>query len=248
MEKRYKMHYLAVVVVLILLSSCSSMYLPNVPATPMLRNQGEVFVAGHVNPKGQLSGSAAVAMTDHVAILGSGSFVDHGMKSNEHLKQWLAEGAIGYYTKVGQQKKRTFELYAGYGIGNSLQEDKRASTQGFEAVETREMDFNKIFLQVNYTSTRDRKINFLDKERELSYGTTIRINRIAMDSFQLNGADAAEEENFLIEPVFYTRLQLNKGLHLQYSSGFNIGFKNNEYLKAGNSILTLGLVYNFGRK
>ena len=248
MEKFRIQYYLAVLVILGCLSSCSSLYLPNVPATPMLRDQGEVFVAGHINPKGQLSGSAAVAITDHIAVLGNGSFVDHGLKSNEHLKQWLAEGALGYFTKVGQQKRRTFELYAGYGIGHALQEDKRATTQGFEAVESREMDFNKIFLQVNYSSTRDRKVNVFDKERELSYGTTIRVSRIAMDNFQLDGVDAPKEENFLVEPVFYTRLQLNKGLHLQYSSGFNIGLNNNEYLKAGNSILTLGLIYNFGRK
>lgn len=230
------------------LSSCSSMYLPNVPATPMFNNQGEVYLAAHINPKGHLSGSAAVALTDHVAVLASGSYIDHGFKSNKYMKQWLTEGAIGYFTKVGQQNRRTIELYTGYGIGYSMQDDKRATTKGFEAVETRQMDFNKLFLQVNYSSTRDRKVNLLNKERELSYGTTIRASRIAMDQFLLNGEEAANEEVFLIEPVFYTRLQLNKGLHLQYSSGFNIGLNNKDYLKAGNSILTLGVVYSLGKK
>lgn len=222
--------------------------MPNVPATPMLREQGEGYLAGHINPKGHLSGSAAIAATDRIAILGSGSYVDHGFHSNEHLKQWLAEGAVGYFTKIGREKRQVFEVYGGYGLGHTLQVDKRATTQGYEAVESREMDFNKIFVQVNYSSTRNRKISLLGDQRELSYGTAIRASRIAMASFQLDNVDSPKEKNILIEPVFYTRLQLINGLQLQYTSGFNIGLNRNEYLKAGNSVFTLGLVYNFGKK
>lgn len=241
-------YYLAGLVMLFFFSGCSSIYMPNVPATPMLREQGEVYVAGHVNPKGNLSGSVAVAATDKIAVLGNASYVDQGVHSNEYMKQWLAEGALGYYTKIGKQKRQVFELYGGYGIGHALQEDKRATTQGYEAIETREMDFNKIFLQVNYSSTRDRRVNLFGEKLDLSYGTAIRISRIAMDSFQLDYKAYPKEENVFVEPVFYTRLQLINGLQLQYTSGFNIGLQRNEFLKAGNSVFTLGLVYNFGRK
>lgn len=232
----------------ILLFSCSSIYMPNVPATPMLRNKGEGYVAAHVNTKANMSGSFAVAATDHLAILGNGSYVDHGYKSNNYFKQWLAEGAVGYFTKIGKSQRQVLEIYAGYGVGNTLDIDKRASTKGYEPVETREMDFNKIFAQVNYSSTRKKKINLFGDKRELNYGTAIRLSRVAMDKFLLNGIESPREENFLIEPVFYTRMELVKGLQLQYTNGFNIGLNSNEYLKAGNSVFTLGIVYNFGKK
>lgn len=248
MDRICTRYNLAGLAVLFFLSGCSSIYLPNVPATPMLRERGEVYAAGHVNPKGHVSGSLATAVTDQIAVLGNASYLDHGLHSNEYLKQWLVEGAMGYYTKIGKEKKQILELYGGYGVGHSLQEDKRASTQGYDVVEARDMDFDKIFLQVNYSSTRDRQVNLFGDQRELSFGTAIRVSRIAMNSFRLDDIAQPKEDIFLIEPVFYTRLQLVKGLQLQYSSGFNIGLNNNEYLKAGNSVLALGLVYNFRKR
>ncbi len=237
--------YTKVLFLMAFCSSCSSIYMPNVPATPMLKEQGEGYLAAHVNPKGNISASIAVAATDHVAILGNGSFVDQGFDSNNYLKQWLIEGGLGYFTKIGKSKRQVLEVYGGYGLGNALQVDKRATINGYEAVENREMDFNKIFAQINYSSTRKQKISIFGEKKELNYGTAIRLSRVAMDQFQVDGSDSQEEENFFIEPVFYTRLELINGFQLQYTSGFNIGLNNNKYLKAGNAVFTLGISYNF---
>src|SRR5690606_2460737 len=238
-------YVLAVLPWIVLFSSCSSIYMPNVPATPMLKDIGDGYIAAHVNPKGNISGSIAVAATNHVAILGNGSYVDHGEKSNTHFNQWLLEGGLGYFTKIGKEKRQVLELYGGYGVGATSEADKRATVHGYEAVESREMDFNKIFVQINYSSTRKQKINIFGNKRELNYGTAIRLSRIAMDRFQRDEIDSPTEENFFVEPVFYTRMSLTKGLQLQYTNGFNIGLNNNEYLKAGNAVFTLGIVYNF---
>ena len=238
-------HLGGIIFLQVICSSCSSLYMPNVPATPMLKNQGEGYIATHINPKGNISGSIAVAATDHIAILGNGSFIDHGFDSNLHFKQWLIEGGLGYFTKIGKSKRQVLEIYGGYGLGNALQVDKRATISGYETVENRAMDFNKIFAQINYSSTRKRKISIFGGKKELNYGTAIRLSRVAMDTFEIDGEVAPKEENFYVEPVFYTRLELNKGFHLQYTSGFNIGLNNNEYLKAGNAVFTLGISYNF---
>ena len=237
--------FFAALVTLILLNSCSSMYMPNVPATPMFKEKGEGYVAGHINLKGNISGTAGVAVSEHIAVLGNGSFVDHGKVSNEHFKQWLAEGAVGYFTKMGKEKRQILELYAGYGIGSSQEIDQRAGVNGYEIVEDRYMDFDKIFVQLNYSSTRKRKINLFGGKKELNYGTAIRLSRVGMKNFTIDDVPALNEENYLIEPLFYTRLQLSKGWQIQYTNGFNIGLINNNYLKAGNSVFTLGFVYNF---
>lgn len=232
----------------IFFSSCSSIYMPNVPAIPMFTEQGEAHLAGHVNLKGNLSGTAAVALTDHVAVLANASTVNRGELSNDYYRQWLAEGAIGYFTKIGKDNRQVFELYAGYGVGNTKDYFQRASVHGYEIIEAKEMDFNKYFLQVNYSSKRKNKINLFGDKKQLNYGTAIRLSRVGMRNFLINEQVVPKEDNFFLEPIFFTRMQLKKGLQLQYSTGFNIGFKSNDYLKAGNSIFTLGLVYNFGNK
>ncbi|TJZ53247.1 hypothetical protein FAZ15_17985 [Sphingobacterium olei] len=243
-----KLQPLIVLAILFLLASCSSIYMPNVPATPMFRNQGEAYVSGHINTQGNMSGSFGVAATDHIAIITNGSYIKSGIKSNEQFDQKLIEGGVGYFAKMGKDKKQILEFYGGYGIGNTLNIDKRASTMGFEAVETREMDFDKIFVQVNYSSTQKRKLNLFGNKRELNYGTAIRLSRVGMTDFVVDGVGVQKEENLFIEPVFFTRLELFKGFQLQYTTGFNIGVVDNEYLKAGNSIFTLGVSYNLGQK
>lgn len=229
------------------LGSCSSIYMPNVPATPMFREQGEVYLAAHSNIKGNVSANAGVAVGQHVAVIANGAYIDRGgERSNELFKQQLVEGGIGYFTKIGKEKRQVFEVYAGYGIGSSTEVDRRATTTGMEPVETRAMDFDKIFLQINYSSTRKQKLNLFGKKRELNYGTAIRASRVMMKDFTINDLQSQKEEALFIEPLFFTRLELNKGFQLQYTNGFNFNVLDNEYLKAGNAVFTLGVTYNFG--
>jgi len=156
------------------LSSCSSVYLPNVPATPMFRNQGEIHLSAHVNPKGNMSGNAGVAITDHIALIGGGSFVNY--QSNNHdFRQHLYEGGLGYFANMGKSDRNVMEVYAGYGVGATRDVDKRATTTGTAPVETRSLDFNKIFLQANFSSTRENKLAILGKQRTLTYGTAVRV-------------------------------------------------------------------------
>ena len=232
---------------LALFSSCSSVYLPNVPATPMFNNKGEGYLAAHLNTKANFSGNLGLAVTDHFAVIGNGSYLNYHSDNND-FKQYLYEGGIGYYTLVGEAKRSVLEFYGGYGIGSTTDVDKRAATTGADPVETRDLDFNKIFVQANFSSTRKNKINLFGKKRTLNYGTAIRLSRVKMDRFELNGVLTQLEENLYVEPIFFTRLELNRGFQLQYTNGWNIGLMDNQYLKPGNAVFTLGLIYNFGRK
>ena len=238
------------VLVVVLFSSCSSIYMPNVPATPMFQNKGEVHAAAHVNVKGNLSASLGAAVGNHIAIIANGSYIGQGEHTsrNELFKQQLVEGGIGYFTRVGKYKRQVLEVYAGYGVGSSTETDRRSSTTGMMPVEVREMDFDKIFVQVNYSSTRRQKLNLFGKPRALNYGTAIRASRVAMQDFTINSLSSQREEALFLEPLFYTRMELNNGFQVQYTNGFNFNVLDNTYLKAGNAVFTLGLTYNFGGK
>src|SRR5690606_31625388 len=86
------------------------------------------------------------------------------------------------------------------------------------------------------------------KPRILNYGTAIRASRVSMQDFTINDIAHPKEEALFVEPLFYTRMELNKGLQIQYTNGFNFNVVDNAYLKAGNAVFTLGLTYNFGGK
>lgn len=243
-----KFHYLFILeaFLLLLLTSCSSMYLPNVPATPMFTNTGQGFLSAHINPKGNMSANTGIAITDHFAIIADGSYMDY-KSPNYDFNQFLYEGGLGYFTQIGAAKRSILEFYIGYGIGSTKEIDKRASITGTDPVETKDMDFNKIFVQANFSAKRKNKLSLFGKKRNLTYGTAIRVSRIKMDRFELNYAPGPKEENLYIEPIFFTKLDLNKNFQLQYSSGWNVGILNNEYLKPGNAVFTLGIIYNFGK-
>lgn len=244
---RIKLTQLWAVPLALSLGACSSIYMPNVPATPMFREQGEVYLAAHSNIKGNLSGNAGVAVGKHVAVIANGSYIDRGREnSNELFRQQLVEAGVGYFTKIGKEKRQVLEVYGGYGVGSSTEVDRRATTTGMQPVETRAMDFDKIFVQVNYSSTRKQKLNLFGKKRDLNYGTAIRASRVAMTDFTINDLASPKEEAFFIEPLFFTRMELNKGFQLQYTNGFNFNVLDNDYLKAGNAVFTLGVTYNFG--
>lgn len=219
--------------------------MPNVPATPMFSEVGEVYVGGHLNTRGNLSGNLGVAVSDHVALIANAATVNTGIDNNDYFRQWIAEGGIGYFTRIGKEKRQILEIYGGYGVGNTKDFKQRASIHGYELVEAQEMNFDKVFVQLNYSSTRKKKINIFGDKKELNYGTAIRLSRVGMKEFWLNEVKSPNEENYFIEPLFFTRMQLVNGLQVQYTNGFNIGLNSNEYLKAGNSVFTLGLVYTF---
>ena len=239
---------LFVFLIVTLFASCSSIYMPNVPATPMFRNKGEGHLAGHIGLKGNVSANAGIAISDKIAIVANGSSINRGANSNDKYSQWLGEGSVGYFTTLGKRKLQVFEAYIGYGVGSSEDIDQRASVIGFIPVDVRKINFNRIFAQVNYSSTKRDKINLFGEKRELNYGTAIRLSRVGTSKLVVNDVVLGNEYNLFIEPIFFTRLQLTKGLDIQYTTGFNVGFLKNEYLKSGNSVFTLGITYNFGKK
>ena len=242
--------YPSFIIGLLSLASCSSIYMPNVPATPMLRESGEVYVAAHSSLKGNLSANAAVAISPHIALMANGSYIEQAKESakQELFNQQLVEGGIGYFTKMGKKKQQVLEFYAGYGLGKSSHDFRRAGLRGMESQELREMNFDKVFVQVNYSSTKVDRVQLFGKKRTISYGTALRFSRVAMTDFAINKIAQAKEEAYFVEPLFFTRLELSKGLQLQYTNGFNVNLFSNEYLKAGNAVFTLGVAYNFYRK
>ncbi|WP_207421032.1 hypothetical protein [Desertivirga brevis] len=229
------------------IASCSSLYMPNVPNTPMFTQGGELHASGHVSVRGNISVNTALAFTDNFALMLNGSAISQD-KEKKDFSQKMAEAGIGYFTTFGKENNRIFEVYGGLGTGNSKRVLSELTYDGAVPYESQDITFDKFFVQVNYSSTRKRKLNLFGEKFPLNYGTALRMSYVTMDKVEMTGVNPLKEDNIFLEPIFFTRMRLNENFQLQYTTGSNFGLKNRKYLTAGNSVFTIGAVYNLGGK
>lgn len=232
-------------IIILFFASCSSVYMPNVPNTPMLSSKGELNAAGHVTLKGNVSVNTAYAASDHFGILLNGSIMNSN-RTKKDFKHNLLETGAGYFNTFGPDNNRIFEIYAGLGKGNSERVYKDKTSAGLITEDRQEVNFNKSFLQVNYSSKRKQDLKLFGARFPLNYGTALRISYVNMKEFMRNDILQPKEDNIFLEPVFFTRMALSNAVQIQYTSGSNFGLKNRKFLTAGNSVFSLGLVINVG--
>nr|WP_315420492.1 hypothetical protein [uncultured Pedobacter sp.] len=234
-------------VLVLFAASCSSVYMPNVPNTPMLSKQGEFSGGAHLSLKGNASVNGAYAVSDHIGLLFSGSRMNSERKTKDFGHKLIEIGG-GYFDTFGPDNNRIIEVYAGVGKGWSDITLRDFKNDILISSELQEVDYRKTFLQVNYSSKKKNNLRLFGTDFPINYGTALRISHIKMDRFFLNGVVQPKEDNIFFEPVFFTRMALSKTFQLQYTTSSNIGLKNRKYMSAGNSIFTIGVVVNIGGK
>ena len=246
MFNQKKFSILSISIALIaLLASCSSVYMPNVPNSPMLSAKNEIHASGHISLKGNLSFNTAYAVSDHIGVLFNGAFINQTARKKD-FNQDLVEGGAGYYTTFGQDNNRILEIYGGLGAGTTQRIFRTFEDDGTITTDNQNIRFNKSFLQVNYSTKEKKSLTLFSKTFPLNYGTIIRISHVSMSKFERNNVTQPFEDNIFIEPVFFTRLKLNQNFQLQYTSGSNFGLKNRDFMTAGSSVFTIGLIVNLG--
>ncbi len=230
---------------ILILSACSSLYMPNVPNTPMLSTAGELNASGHISLRGNVSLNSAYAVSDNFGVILNGAFINRDQRKKDFSQTMLEMGG-GYFTTFGPDNNRIFEIYGGVGRGKSERIYNKESSNGSPLLERQEMVFSKGFIQVNYSSKKQNDLRLFGKKFPLNYGTAIRGSYLNMKKFQIDNATQPFEDNIFIEPVFFTRMQLSDAFQLQYTTGSNFGLKNRDYLTAANSVFSLGFVLNVG--
>jgi hypothetical protein len=230
------------------LSSCSSLYMPNVPNTPMLSTKGEFSGGAHASIGGNLSLNGAYAASNHFGIIGSLSYLNND-GSRKDLKQKLGEIGGGYFNTFGPDDNRIIEVYAGYGGGKT---DRtyfhRDENDRLTSSEHQETTYSKTFVQVNYSSRKSNNLKLFGRVFPINYGTAIRISNVEMKTFMINGIGQPREGNLFLEPIFFTRMRFSDTFQLQYTSSGNFGLNSRKFISAGSSIFTIGAVVNIGGK
>lgn len=213
----------------------------------MLSSRGELSAAGHITLRGNVSVNSAYAASDHLGILLNGSIMNSN-RPKKDFKHSLLETGAGYFTSFGSERNRILEIYAGLGKGNSERVYKDKTSAGLITEDRQEVNFNKTFLQINYSSKIKRDLNLFGARFPLNYGTALRVSYVNMTDFLRNDISQSKEDNIFLEPVFFTRMTISKAVQIQYTTGSNFGLKNRKFLTAGNSVFSLGLVINVGGK
>jgi hypothetical protein len=239
---------LALFIAVIFMSSCSSMYMPNVPNTPMLSQKGEFSGGVHVSPRLNTSINGAYAVSNHIGVLFSGAYMNR-KKESEDYRNKLVEIGGGWFDTFGPDNNRIIEVYVGYG-GGRADRTLRNFNDNNQLVSTdiEEVTYNKTFLQVNYSSKKNKNLHLFGKNYPLNYGTALRISSLDMKTFMRNSMGQPRESNTFLEPVFFTRMRLSEVVQLQYTTSGTFGLNNRKYMNAGNSIFTLGAVINLNGK
>lgn len=231
---------------LVFVSSCSSVYMPNVPNTPMLSEAGEFSGAAHVSFRGNASVNGAYAVYDHIGVIGGLSYMNDQTRSKD-FKHRLVEIGGGYFDTFGSDNNRIIEVYAGFGTGGADRVFRDYDRSGnLLTTDLEDVSYNKVFLQVNYSSKKKTDFRLFGNNYPINYGTALRMSWVDMDRFTINSMVQKNENNVFLEPVFFTRMRLSKAFQLQYTSSFNLGVKDRKYLTAGNSIFTIGAIVNIG--
>jgi hypothetical protein len=219
--------------------------MPNVPTASMLSKKGEFHAGAHISLSGNASLNTAYAVNNHVGILLNAATM-YKNQNKKDFRQNLIEIGAGYFTTFGVNDNRILEIYAGIGNGSTERNFRTFDSDVLVSTINEDFNFNKSFLQINYTSKKIKGLKIFGKNYPINYGTILRLSYINMERFNQNGLLQPTEDNIFIEPVFFTRLKLNKILQLQYTSGSNFGLRSRKFLTAGNSIFTVGVALNIG--
>lgn len=231
---------------LIFFSSCSSIYMPNVPNTPMLTQKGEFSGGLHGSLRGNFSVNGAYAASNHLGVLFGGSYMNSEREKKDY-KHKLVEVGAGYFDTFGPDNNRIFEVYVGYGNGKTnrtfrnFDDNDILISSDFE-----EATYNKTFLQVNYSSKKNNNLRLFGGNFPLNYGTALRISSVEMKTFMRNNIGQIREGNVFIEPIFFTRMKIAENIQLQYTTSGTFGLNSRKYMNANNSLFTIGAVFNVG--
>ena len=110
----------------IILISCSPVYVPNVRNVPLFKGAGEIQGKIFYNPLVGVGGSGfdaqgALSVTNHIALIGSYSKSqninnDKTVDSNPYFKHHSYEAGGGYYKIFAE--RHALEVFGGYGEGS----------------------------------------------------------------------------------------------------------------------------------
>ena len=223
-------------------TACAPVYVANNVNTPQFSEGGEIIVGGNYGTNGAEIQLAA-AVTDHIALMGNGSFASRSEDDEIHKHNFL-EAGLGWFTSFRESGR--FDLFAGYGGGNAEYKGNGAHIFSSGNLVKISGDYDRIFFQTSigavYKGKRERK-------PDITFGLAIRYTIVRFENF-FNSEDIhLTAENTFIEPVFFASIG-KKMLHLKTQIGFvrPLKYVENRPFDYDRMWTSVGLYLRFGGK
>lgn len=199
----------------IILSSCATVYVPNVAHTTFYEESGDLSVSGFAGTTG-FDGQVSAAITNNIYLYGAAAFMDKDSTTemdDDYLDHSYQEGAIGFYHVMGTSGRYT--MHMGYGQGKAEAVDNYNSLFGEQTIFAKG-DYHKYFFQ----SALGMSKNVVD------LGGAIRYCYVNFDKFNPDVEDIEPVKNVynhFIEPTFFVRVGYKYiKWHFQYSFAFGL--------------------------
>ena len=203
------------IVLLLLISSCSTnLYVPNTRNAPLFREQGEAQISGYLC-SGGLEGQVAYALTDHVAAIGSYAFMSTKETApiSYDRKNSYGEIGLGYFDRT---RSLRYELFGGYGMGQGTTADQYYF-YGLNNTVAATGKMQRFFFQPSVgTNNRDFNMIFTPRFAWVNYS-----------EFTSGGVVQKPKSNetvyMFIEPAVTAKFRLAGNLHGFFQLGATIG-------------------------
>lgn len=231
------------ILLLLLTSSCASVYLPNTHNTPMFRESGEF--QGSVYAAAGVDVQAAYAVTDHIALMGNYSFLsskqtDEELQNPDYTrKNSFWEGGLGVFEAT---KNTRYELYAGYGMGTGTSASQYYffySDFGQQKI-VATGNYSRIFIQP--------AIGTNHKNFNLTFAP--RFTVVKFSDFTSSGItrEPDEKPQLFAEPALSSKFTIVGNLEGVLQLGITLGFPNDVYFEYESFQASAGIQLHLGNR
>lgn len=223
-------------VLLLIATSCTPTYIPNIRNSPMFTGKGEVQLNFQVG--NGLNAQGAVAVSNNFGVIVSYSYLERNngdRSSANYRKHTFGEGGFGYFTN---QENSFFEVFAGYGEGTGYSVDA-LSFLGASS-NTAAGSYQRYFLQPAFGFNRNMMyVSFVP-----------RFTLVDFTEFSTGGVRylVDEDPTLFFEPAVIGRVNLNDNLYFTFQGGFALETSGEPFFQYRIFHLSSGLGVRFGGK
>lgn len=185
---------------IMLVTSCTPVYIPNVVNMPLLNETGEIQASVHT-AVGGIDVQTAAAITDRLGMMVNANFQDKNIFSGEgYRKNAFGEFGLGYRTDISDNGR--FEIFSGFGYGKTK---ARYPDNEFYWKQTLDIQSLRLFIQPTIGFTSD----------VVDFGLAPRMAYLTLNE------SGARYSGFFVEPAFMLKLGY-KYVKLLFQAGISL--------------------------
>lgn len=220
--------------VLVALSSCAPVYVPNLRNSPMFTKGGEFQASVQIG--NGIEAQSAFAVSEHFGLMTNFAYINETDTENEssyHRHRFLEAGA-GYFLN---NQESFFEIFAGYGRGSSSSFDvfEFFGPQSIAATGK----YERFFLQPAFGLNKD--------EFNIAFAPRFSMVDFYEFSDEVTSTRIYEDPKFFLEPAFIGRINFaNNKMFATFQAGASLGMSEDIYFNRRTFQLAGGLGLRLG--